>query len=146
MASSSKLPDGSTLQFATDVTENKKQETELLRLRDGIETLPNGLMFWDENDDLIASNKSAVDLVKQYKFNLKLGTNFSELRNHLINNGYSMPDKGQTKEEYLSQREKNWKEFTGQNVRISSFKNHTLHFTDTRLEDGSTIWLWTDNE
>ena len=144
LASSSKLPDGSTLQFATDVTENKKQETELLRLRDGIETLPNGLMFWDENDDLIASNKSAVDLVKQYKFNLKLGTNFSELRNHLINNGYSMPDKGQTKEEYLSQREKNWKEFTGQNVRISSFKNHTLHFTDTRLEDGSTICLWTD--
>ncbi len=144
LASSSKLPDGSTLQFATDVTENKKQETELLRLRDGIETLPNGLMFWDENDDLIASNKSAVDLVKQYKFNLKLGTNFSELRNHLINNGYSMPNKGQTKEEYLSQREKNWKEFTGQNVRISSFKNHTLHFTDTRLEDGSTICLWTD--
>ncbi len=144
LASSSKLPDGSTLQFATDITENKKQETELLRFRDGIETLPNGLMFWDENDDLIASNKSAVDLVKEYKFNLKLGTNFSELRNHLINNGYSMPDKGQTKEEYLSQREKNWKEFTGQNVRISSFKNHTLHFTDTRLEDGSTICLWTD--
>ena len=69
------------------ITDLKNQETELLRLRDGIETLPNGLMFWDENDGLIASNKSAVDLVKQYKFNLKLGTNFSELRNQLINNG-----------------------------------------------------------
>ncbi len=139
-----RLKDGSMLSVFTDISEIKKQETELLRLRDGIETLPNGLMFWDENDDLIASNKSAVNLVKEYKFDLKLGTNFSKLRNHLIKNGHSKPDKGQTKKEYLIQRKKNWKEFTGQNVRISTFKNHTLHFTDTRLEDGSTICLWTD--
>ena len=63
-----RLKDGSMLSVFTDISEIKKQETELLRLRDGIETLPNGLMFWDENDDLIASNKSAVNLVKAVSY------------------------------------------------------------------------------
>ena len=48
LLSSSRLPDGSTLQFATDINDTKKQEEELLRFKDGIDLLPNGLMFWDE--------------------------------------------------------------------------------------------------
>ena len=35
LLSSSRLPDGSTLQFATDIDDTKKQEKELLRLKDG---------------------------------------------------------------------------------------------------------------
>ena len=64
LLSSSRLPDGSTLQFATDINDTKNQENELLRLKNGIETLPNGLMFWDENDTLIATNKAAIDHLK----------------------------------------------------------------------------------
>ena len=33
LLSSSRLPDGSTLQFATDINDTKKQEEELLNLK-----------------------------------------------------------------------------------------------------------------
>ena len=61
-----------------------KKLRKLLRLKDGIETLPNGLMFWDENDDLIAYNKSSQKLIEYYGLKLKIGMNFSELRKHMV--------------------------------------------------------------
>ncbi|MFL2830495.1 MAG: PAS-domain containing protein, partial [Candidatus Puniceispirillales bacterium] len=143
LLSSSRLPDGSTLQFATDIDDTKKQEKELLRLKDGIETLPNGLMFWDENDNLIAFNHSSQNLTKHYGFELKIGVNFSQLRKHMVLN-HQTPPKGISVEKHLKNRENAWKKLTGQNIRESNFTDHTLHFTDTRLKDGSTICLWTD--
>ncbi len=143
LLSSSRLPDGSTLQFATDINDTKKQESELLRLKDGIETLPNGLMFWDENDNLIAFNKSSQNLTEYYGLTLKIGMNFSELRKHMVLN-HQKPPKGITIKQHFKNREKAWKNLKGQNTRESNFTDHTLHFTDTRLQDGSTICLWTD--
>ena len=143
LASSYRLPDQSTLQFVTNITENKKQETELLRLKNGIETLPNGLMFWDENDNLIAFNESSQKLTEYYGFTLKIGINFSELRKHMVLN-HQKPPKGVSIKEHFKNREKAWKNLKGQNFRESNFTDHTLHFTDTRLKDGSTICLWTD--
>ena len=141
--SETRLDDGSTISLWTDVTENKKQENELLRLKDGIETLPNGLMFWDEDDNLIAFNDSSQKLTKHYGFELKIVRNFSELRKHMLFN-HQKPPKGISIKEHYKNREKAWKNLKGQNVRESNFTNHTLHFTDTRLKDGSTICLWTD--
>ncbi len=143
LASSYRLPDQSTLQFVTNITENKKQETELLRLKNGIETLPNGLMFWDENDNLIAFNESSQNLTEYYGLTLKIGMNFSNLRKHMVLN-HQKPPKGITIKQHFKNREKAWKNLKGQNTRESNFTDHTLHFTDTRLQDGSTICLWTD--
>ena len=143
LVSTTRLPSGGTVQCLTDITELKKQEAELLRLKDGIETLPNGLMFWDENDDLIAFNKSSKKFLKDYGFDLKIGKNFSELRKHMLMN-HQKPPKGVSKEDHYKNREKAWKNLKGQNIRESNFTNHTLHFSDTRLDDGSTICLWTD--
>ena len=143
LVSTTRLPSGGTVQCLTDITELKKQEAELLRLKDGIETLPNGLMFWDENDDLIAFNKSSKKFLKDYGFDLKIGKNFSQLRKHMLMN-HQKPPKGVSKEDHYKNREKAWKNLKGQNIRESNFTNHTLHFSDTRLDDGSTICLWTD--
>ena len=65
-----RLKDGSMLSVFTDISDIKKQEAELIRLRDGIEILPNGLMYWDENDKLIATNKAAVDHLNGFGFDL----------------------------------------------------------------------------
>ena len=143
LASSYRLPDQSTLQFVTNVTENKKQEIELLRLKNGIETLPNGLMFWDENDNLIVFNESSQKLTEYYGLTLKIGMNFSKLRKHMVFK-HQKPPKGVSIKEHFKNREKAWKNLKGQNFRESNFTDHTLHFTDTRLKDGSTICLWTD--
>ena len=63
-----RLKDGSMLSVFTDISEIKKQEEELIRLRDGIDTLPNGLMFWDSDDNLIAHNASAAEFLKNFKY------------------------------------------------------------------------------
>ena len=143
LVSTTRLPDGGTVQFLTDITELKKQEAELLRLKDGIETLPNGLMFWDENDNLIAFNESSQKLTEYYGLTLKIGMNFSKLRKHMVFK-HQKPPKGVSIKEHFKNREKAWKNLKGQNFRESNFTDHTLHFTDTRLKDGSTICLWTD--
>ena len=141
--SETRLDDSSTISLWTDITDSKKQENEMLRLKNGIETLPNGLMFWDEKDNLIAFNNSSQKFIKHYGFKLKIGMNFSELRKHMVFN-HQKPPKGVSIKDHYKKRENAWKNLKGQNVRESNFTDHTLHFTDTRLDDGSTICLWTD--
>ena len=58
---------------------------------------------------------------------------------------HQKPPKGVSVQDHYKNREKAWKNLKGQNIRESNFTNHTLHFSDTRLEDGSTICLWTDS-
>ena len=140
-----RLDDGSTISLWTDLTETKKQEIELLRLKDGIETLPNGLMFWDENDKLIATNKSAVDHLKNLGFNLQLGVHRFDHVNHLVNNDFSALQSGLNKKAHIKRMKEDWKNFSGQRTREAKFSNGTSFlFTDTRLDDGSTISLWSD--
>ena len=57
---------------------------------------------------------------------------------------HQKPPKGVSIKDHYKKRENAWKNLKGQNVRESNFTDHTLHFTDTRLDDGSTICLWTD--
>ena len=76
------------LSVFTDISEIKEREKELTRLNDGIEILPNGLMFWDANDNLIAHNKSAVNFLKGFGFKLEIGKSREDLREHMILNGH----------------------------------------------------------
>ena len=125
--------------------DNKKQETDLRRLKDGIEILPNGLMFWDENDKLIAHNKSAVDFVKSFGYDLKIGGDRFDHSNHMHDNNMISIPNGVSKKEYKEKMRESWKKLVGQRTRESNFINErSILFTDSRLEDGSTISLWTD--
>ena len=145
LLSSSRLPDGSTLQFATDINDTKKQEEELLRFKDGIDILPNGLMFWDAEDNLIAHNASAAAFLKDFKFDLKIGKSREKVRKHMILKGYVSLPKGVNKKEVFEKYKNDWKNLVGTRTRTNNFSNgKTLLFTDTRLQDGSTISLWTD--
>ena len=145
LVSTTRLPGGGTVQFLTDVTELKQNEKELLRLKDGIEILPNGLMFWDENDALIANNKSAVDFLKEYGFDLSIGKTRDQLREHMINNSFVVVPEGIERNKHFKKIKKEWDDFSGKRSRETNFSNgKTLLFTDSRLEDGSTISLWSD--
>ena len=94
-------------------------------------------------EHLIAFNESSQNLTEYYGLTLKIGMNFSDLRKHMVLN-HQKPPKGITIKQHFKNREKAWKNLKGQNTRESNFTDHTLHFTDTRLQDGSTICLWTD--
>ena len=140
-----RLEDGSMLSVFTDISEIKEREKELVRLNDGIEILPNGLMFWDSKDNLIAHNKSAVNFLKDFGFDLKIGKSRNDLREHMILEGHVKAPKKTKKEDHFENIKREWRSFKGIRSRETSFSNgQTLLFTDSRLEDGSTISLWSD--
>ena len=140
-----RLKDGSMLSVFTDISDIKKQESELTRLRDGIETLPNGLMFWDSNDKLIARNKAAIDFVKEFGFDLKLGVDRFDHVHHMHKKNIISIKEGMNKKQQIKESIKNWQNFTGTRTRESEFTNgRTFLFTETRLSDRSTISLWSD--
>ncbi len=145
IVSATKLSDGGMLQFFTDITEIKKKEAELERLKKGIDILPNGLMFWDKNDFLIAHNQSAILFLKQFKFNLKIGCNRKDLANHMQEKGFVKPEEGLSLEQHMKKRRLSWQKLRGQRIRETAFNNGmTLLFNETRLDDGSTISLWSN--
>ena len=145
IVSATKLSDGGMLQFFTDITEIKKKEAELERLKKGIDILPNGLMFWDKNDFLIAHNESAISFLKQFKFDLKIGCHRDDLLNHMQRKGFVKPEDGLSLQEHMKKRRLSWKKLKGQRIRETAFNNGmTLMFNETRLSDGSTISLWSN--
>ena len=79
------------LQFFTNITDLKKNEAELERLKKGVDILPNGLMFWDKDDLLLAFNDSAVKFLKSFKFNLKIGCHRDDLTRHMQRKGFVKP-------------------------------------------------------
>ncbi len=145
LVSATKLSDGGMLQFFTNITDLKKNEAELERLKQGIDILPNGLMFWDKDDLLIAYNDSAVKFLKSFKFNLKIGSHRDDLTSHMQRKGFVKPRDGLTLEQHMDERRQSWKKLKGQRIRETTFTNGvTLMFNETRLNDGSTISLWSD--
>ena len=145
LVSATKLSDGGMLQFFTNITDLKKNEAELERLKKGVDILPNGLMFWDKNDFLIAHNQSAISFLKQFKFNLKIGCNRQDLANHMQEKGFVKPEEGLSLEQHMKKRRLSWKKLKGQRIRETAFNNGmTLMFNETRLSDGSTITLWSN--
>ncbi|MDA9632501.1 PAS-domain containing protein [Alphaproteobacteria bacterium] len=140
-----RLEDGSILSVFTDISEIKEREKELTRLNDGIDILPNGLMFWDANDNLIAHNKSAVNFLKGFGFKLEIGKSREDLREHMILNGHVKAPEKIKKEDHFRNIKREWEAFKGIRSRETNFSNgKTLLFTDSRLDDGSTISLWSD--
>ena len=58
-------PSGYILTVMTNVTDIIEQDLERKRLSEAIENFPGGVMFWDENDQLIVSNKRNQEIMKQ---------------------------------------------------------------------------------
>ena len=109
--------------------------------------MPNGLFFWDENNKLIATNKSAIDHLKEFGFDLRLGVDRFDHVNHLVDHNYNVLQSGLDKKTHIKRMKESWNNFTGQRTRETKFSNGLLFFsTDTRLNDGSTISLWSDNK
>ena len=50
------------LTLMTNVTQIVEQDLERKRLASAIDSFPSGIMFWDENDELIIANKKTEQL------------------------------------------------------------------------------------
>ncbi len=139
------LPDGSTLQFYTDVTEIKEQEKSLKRLSDAIELTPSSIYLWDQSDNLIMANKASRDFQKNLGFNLKPGISRKEMVSHSIKNKKIIPPKGVKPNEWLKERLKSYSQAQKETKFETMFENDiTMLGITNRLDDGGFLQVWTD--
>lgn len=138
-----RLKDGSLYQAITDITEQKNREAELQRLSDGIDSISNGLAYWDENQILVFCNQVAIDFSKTQGFDLKPGVHRSDMRNHLIAQGM-MP--GTNDSEILTENKiQQQLGELGSTEREQVYSDGTvLLFSDETFQDGSVISVYTD--
>ena len=53
MFNETRLNDGSTISLWSDITQIKNRETRLKQLADAVDVMPNTLMLWDKDNNLI---------------------------------------------------------------------------------------------
>ena len=143
LMSLTRLKDGSLYQAFTDISELKKREIELQRLSDGIDSISNGLVFWDENQTLVFCNQVAADFSKTQGFEMKPGVQMKDMRDQLIANGMqpgAEGSEGLTEDKIQQQLEK-----SGTTEREQVYSDGTvLLFSDKTFPDGSVISVYTD--
>ncbi len=93
-----RTPDGDTVGFRTDITELKARELELAelaereqqarnRLFDAIETLPDGFVYYDNEDRLALCNQRYRELYPESAHLMVPGTSFEEIIRGGVANG-----------------------------------------------------------
>ena len=138
--------EGNMLTLMTNVTKIVEQDLERKRLVSAINSFPSGIMFWDENDELIIANKKTEQLHKQWgvNFKLKKGTKFEEmLRKQIYANLYQIPEEINS-EEYISLRLSERSKLTSGSREVSIFDGSTILANEIKFEDGSLLSIYTD--
>ena len=99
-------PSGYILTVMTNVTDIIEQDLERKRLSEAIENFPGGVMFWDENDQLIVSNKRNQEIMKQagIDFILEKGIKYEQMLKKQVNSNLYILPKGISKSKYIKKR------------------------------------------
>ena len=143
--STSRLPDGGTLQIITDITKLKENEKSLKRLSDAIELTPSSIYLWDQSDNLIMANKASRDFQKNLGFQLKPGISRKEMVEHSIKNKKIIPPKGVKPNQWLKERLKSYTQAQKETKFETIFENNvTMLGITNRLDDGGFLQVWTD--
>ena len=70
--STSRLPDGGTLQIITDITKLKENEKSLMQLSDAVDNMPAPVILFDKNHKILMANKAVKTKEKNLVKILKL--------------------------------------------------------------------------
>ena len=145
LANETKFDDGSLLSVYTDITDIKKQEEEYKQLAAAIDVMPNTLMLWDKNNNLITANKSSRDDQKKLGFELKPGSSRLEMVKNGVKKGVFLPREGQSEEDLILERKQAFDKLVDEDRREVEFSsgNSSLAISK-RLPDGGTLQIVTN--
>ena len=137
--------EGNVLTLMTNVTEIVKQEEKLKQLADAIDVMPNTLMLWDKDNNLITANKSSRDDQKKLGFDLKPGSSRLEMVKNGVKKGVFLPRKGQSEKDFILERKKAFDTLKDEDRREVEFSsgNSSLAISK-RLPDGGTLQIVTN--
>ena len=113
MVTGFRMKSGDWIQTVSNVTELKKREDELKRIYDGIDVMNNATILWDSNDRVAFCNKEAIEVQKEFGFNIGVGTHRLELLKNAVKNSVLIIPPEQSVEEYLEVSKKAFMETKG---------------------------------
>ena len=136
-----RLESGDWMQIITDISPQKKRESDLNRLYEAIDKMSGGIIVWDKDHKLIFANKEMRD--NPFKFEFKPGVSRHDMLAHQENLGYSPIPKGKSikdwvKDSYNNIRGK--KEGVTTEIKV---KDEYMLNSQIMLEDGSYIQSYT---
>ncbi len=140
MVTGFRLNSGDWIQTVSNVTELRKREKDLNRIYNGIDALNNATILWDAEHRVVFCNKAAVEVQKDFGFELKIGVHRRQLIQNSIRIGlFSLPPK-QTIDEYINQSSDKLKSSkAGITLELGKWIANTVG-----LDDGSYIQSYTD--
>ena len=145
LANETKFDDGSLLSVYTDITDIKKQEEEYKQLAAAIDVMPNTLMLWDKNNNLITANKSSRDDQKKLGFELKPGSSRLEMVKNGVKKGVFLPREGQSEEDLILERKQAFDKLVDEDRREVEFSSGNSSLAvSKRLPDGGTLQIVTN--
>ena len=146
LANEVRLEDGSLLSIFNDITDLKNQQSLNAKLKNAIDNVPIGIMFWDENDNLSFANDFAKNIQKGAGMTFDLGISYKEYTQRQKKNKFLKFENEDAENEYYNNVVENRKKVTGEvSVLTPEFYNGTFwNATSTRLNDGGLFSIFTN--
>ena len=147
-----RLDDGGLVTIVTDVTELKKQEAELQRLRTATDLSSVGSMIWDKDDRLIYANRFVKEHNKEvHGVEIEEGITYTDFARSLMDKGALVVPDDTTLDDFLEKQLKNRALVTYQHDGESESQSFEREFGDktflssmVRLQDGSLFQTFAD--
>ena len=139
-------PSGYILTVMTNVTDIIEQDLERKRLSEAIENFPGGVMFWDQNDQLIISNKRNQEIMKQagIDFKLEKGIKYEDMLKKQVNSNLYILPNGTSETKYIKERLIERAKLKSKTREINLHNKTTIIANETRFDDGSLLSVYTD--
>ena len=138
--------EGNILTLMTNVTEIIEQDLERQKLAEAIDNFPSGVMFWDENDELIIANKKTEQLHNQWgvNFKLKKGVKYEAMFKEQVSaNLYKIPNDIDP-QEYITKRLSERSNFSSGSREVSISDGSVILANEVRFKDNSFLSVFTD--
>ena len=137
-----RLANGDWIQIFSNITEQKKRESDLKRLSDAIDSMTNGVIVWDKEHKLVFANRQMKN--NPFGFEFKPGVSRHEMLAHQAKTGHSPLPPGKSIEDWINETVYNMKKNKeGISAEINVGDRVSLT-NQIMLEDGSYIQGYTD--